>query len=579
MANFSRGKLLVEMALKRRLQDNEGLLQGQDWAILENFSLTEEDLFPGSLFPEYTSTPDSTLMSAPAPDDLTVPSLPEGEPTLAPTSEPEGEPILALTSEPEGEPTLALTSEPEGEPTLAPTSEPEAEPTLAPTSEPTPRPPLREACGSKCRKKCSEKFSEERRRMIWGQFWSLTYAEKRAFIFHTVDKAPTATTHVCGEQRPSRRARSLVYRLVDDHHVPQRVCKLFYLSTLGYHPNNDSLVFSVIGNDLSTALAPPKDQRGKHVRVNKLDVKPLEEHIESFHPVISHYRREHAPFRCYLPSDITIKLMHSDFTGKATPAPMRPTEKRGIPRNLCHRGNKATKKRNISVVWHEGVAGRSAKEVTSAYMAALQKERDVKHVVYWVDNCRAQNKNWCLLSSLVCVVNSDTIAAEDITLKFFESGHTFMSADSVHHGVELEMKSRPGGVVYDFEDFLSVVGNSNSRKVEVVELNTEGVLDWMDGHSTIKGRRMPKLADMKVVQLRRGSRSMYVKRAHGEEDFIECDVLQKKFSLQIPTTLRPEDKGIEEAKKKDIIKTLCPLMPLTRRQFWSSWPVTLCQEE
>ncbi|KAJ8375392.1 hypothetical protein SKAU_G00059720 [Synaphobranchus kaupii] len=296
------------------LQDNEGLLQGQDWAILENFSLTEEDLFPGSLFPEYTSTPDSTLMSAPAPDDLTVPSYP---------------------------------------------------------------------------------------------------------------------------------------------------------------PNNDSLVFSVIGNDLSTALAPPKDQRGKHVRVNKLDVKPLEEHIESFHPVISHYRREHAPFRRYLPSDITIKLMHSDFTEKGNTcsyetyrrvvksknisfaklgeeecesclqhkehckedhtgetatncescqrwqkhiasaresrAEYRVDAERDVPHDTSIRsvdmqkvimlprmpgvksavftkrivayhetfatvGNKATKKRNISVVWHEGVAGRSAKEVTSAYMAALQKE-------------------------------------------------------------------------------------------------------------------------------------------------------------------------------------------------------------
>ncbi|KAI4790401.1 hypothetical protein KUCAC02_034655, partial [Chaenocephalus aceratus] len=55
---------------------------------------------------------------------------------------------------------------------------------------------------------------------------------------------------------------------------------------------------------------------------------------------------------------------------------------------------------------------------------------------------------------------------EDITLKFFQPGHTFMSADSFHHGVEQEMKSRPGGVVYDFDDFLSVVGNSNSKKVD-----------------------------------------------------------------------------------------------------------------
>lgn len=168
---------------------------------------------------------------------------------------------------------------------------------------------------------------------------------------------------------------------------------------------------------------------------------------------------------------------------------------------------KKDQQKTISVVWHEGIAGQSATKITLAYAAALEKERDIKHVVYWVDNCSAENKNWCLFSSLVSLVNSNTISTEDITLKFFEPGHKFMSADSFHHGLEQEMKSRPGGVVYDF-DFLSVVGNSNSKKVEVVELRNESIRDWTDGHSAVKGKKIPKLADLKVVQLRRGSRSI-----------------------------------------------------------------------
>ncbi|KAK5915997.1 hypothetical protein CesoFtcFv8_001540 [Champsocephalus esox] len=242
-------------------------------------------------------------------------------------------------------------------------------------------------------------------------------------------------------------------------------------------------------------------------------------------------------------------------------------------------GKKTNKKNTISVVWHEGIAGRSAAEITSAYAAALEKEGDIKHIVYWVDNCSSQNKNWCLFSSLVSIVNSQTISTEDITLMFFQPGHTFMSADSFHHGVEQEMKSRPGGVVYDFDDFLSVVGNSNSKKVEVVELKNEGIRDWTDGHSAVKSKRLPKLADLKVVQLRRGSRSMFVKISHEEEDFTELDFLQKKFQLKIPTTLRPQDKGIEEAKKRDILKKLGPLMPPNRRLFWSCLHVSNTDEE
>lgn len=58
-----------------------------------------------------------------------------------------------------------------------------------------------------------------------------------------------------------------------------------------------------------------------------------------------------------------------------------------------------------------------------------------------------------------------------------------------------------------------------------------------------------------------------MKMSHEEEDFTELDFLQNKFQLKIPITLRPQDKGIEEAKKRDIFKKLGPLMPPTRRLF------------
>lgn len=133
------------------------------------------------------------------------------------------------------------------------------------------------------------------------------------------------------------------------------------------------------------------------------------------------------------------------------------------------------------------------------------------------------------------------------------------------------MRGRPGGVVYDFEDFLSVVGNSNSRKVEMVELTNAVIRDWKNGHSSVKGK--------KIVQLRRSSRSLFVKMSHEEEDFTELDFLLNKFPLTIPITLRPQDRGIEEDKKRDIINKLVPLMPPTRRLFCNSLPTSSTDEE
>ncbi|RXN13099.1 U-box domain-containing [Labeo rohita] len=132
------------------------------------------------------------------------------------------------------------------------------------------------------------------------------------------------------------------------------------------------------------------------------------------------------------------------------------------------------------------------------------------------------------------------------------------------------MRNCPGGVVYDFEDFVSVVLSSNSKKVEVVELKNADVLNWKDGHSSVKTKKAPNLSKMAVIQLRCGSRSLFFKLTHADAHFTELDFLQAKFELKEPSVLRPHDQG----KKNDIIKKLCPFMPPNRRAFWCSLPVS-----
>nr|CAH7757171.1 unnamed protein product [Callosobruchus chinensis] len=61
---------------------------------------------------------------------------------------------------------------------------------------------------------------------------------------------------------------------------------------------------------------PKKDMRGHHPNSSKVDKSLLIDHIKMFRPVVSHYRREHAPNRLYLSSDISVTLMHKDFMEK-----------------------------------------------------------------------------------------------------------------------------------------------------------------------------------------------------------------------------------------------------------------------
>ncbi|XP_044024086.1 uncharacterized protein LOC122862640 [Siniperca chuatsi] len=539
------------------------------------------------------------------------------------------------------------------------------------------KPEMGKPCGPTCRKKCWGKITEERREAVHATYWNMTYHGKKAFIFSRVSQRQIGRPTSAG---PSRRSKSLSYHLTNGLGQSQEVCKTFFLTTLGYHPKNDRFIQTVIGNSSPPSSTPPKERCRRHAPTNKINLTPIYKHIESVFPTGSHYRRERAPNRRHLPSDVTAQLMeefpannkcpyetyrkavknsnisfaepgeeqcqqclqherHVKAKHQAAnqdPGPDCSTCKkwedhkeraaRGrhhykldaekqqsdnlsirsvnlqkvilLPRmpgvrtavftkriSVFHEtfatvGNKTgSKKKSISVIWHEGIAGRKAEEVASAYVCALQRERGVPHLVLWMDSCTTTNKNWCLLTTLASVVNHKSNSTEDVTLKYFEPGHTVVSADSFHHGVEQEMKRRPGGVVLDFQDFSSVIASSDSGKVDVVELQNEDIRAWKAGHSMTKLKNAPHLAEMAEIQFRRGSRRMWVKLSHDQEEFTPLDFLMKKTSLDIPEQLRPAVKGVGRQKKADILTKLCPLMPPYRRVFWESLAESAADEE
>ena len=91
----------------------------------------------------------------------------------------------------------------------------------------------------------------------------------------------------------------------------------------------------------------------------------------------------------------------------------------------------------VGVLWHEAIRGRSAEDVASAFIAFLRTLENLEDVFLWLDNFSAQGKNWWIYTALVAEVNRRCGNMETITIKYFEPGHTFMSADSFHHQVEM----------------------------------------------------------------------------------------------------------------------------------------------
>ena len=71
---------------------------------------------------------------------------------------------------------------------------------------------LKAPCNNKCRKRCWEKFTEERRETIWHGYWELSYNDQRKFCFNKIRREPKLVLTVRHE---SRRNYSYWYTLVN----------------------------------------------------------------------------------------------------------------------------------------------------------------------------------------------------------------------------------------------------------------------------------------------------------------------------------------------------------------------------
>ena len=90
------------------------------------------------------------------------------------------------------------------------------------------------------------------------------------------------------------------------------------------------------------------------------------------------------------------------------------------------------KGKSYAMLWHQGIAGHNDEDIASTFYKFLYSpvNRVKNHIILWMDNCSADNKNWTMFSALVALVNGwSESALESITLKFFEAGHSYMSAD------------------------------------------------------------------------------------------------------------------------------------------------------
>ena len=224
---------------------------------------------------------------------------------------------------------------------------------------------------------------------------------------------------------------------------------------------------------------------------------------------------------------------------------------------------------NITVLWHEATSGRNAADLASAFWNFFESVDCNEPLILWLDNCSAQNKNWTLFSMLVRA--AEHFKFPSITLKFFEPGHTFMAADSVHAGIEKQMKKQKD--IYDFSQFVALVENANKKGNRAIPMSYSDFRMFQDDSSSKKLRPSgrPKIAEMYVIQFRKLSKLLFYGLDHETQQLKHFDFLKKDFCFAAPVE-REKSRGIPKPKKIKICHNLLKLMPPSHHSFWKELP-------
>ena len=203
--------------------------------------------------------------------------------------------------------------------------------------------PLLDPCVCK-QKNCSAKISDLSRIEIHEAFRRLKYNDQKAWIYNHIEQHTPKRQYVSKRKCSKKFSRYYWFPITANVTDPEinvnesegstptessvtgnpkqrkanpgnkvYVCKKMFLSTLGF--TADKVITTSLATTSSTGITLP-DKRGKakpkHA-ISEEEIMFMHSHIRSFNPQISHYRREHAPNRMYLPPELKICEMYADY--------------------------------------------------------------------------------------------------------------------------------------------------------------------------------------------------------------------------------------------------------------------------
>jgi hypothetical protein len=165
---------------------------------------------------------------------------------------------------------------------------------------------------SKCPYNCNQMVSKDQQEKINALYWnSSKLSGRKSFILSNVEKDYIKRRYSPNLEK-YRKQVSFKYHFTDEMENKVRVCRSFFLATLGYNRNSDAILRTCFNFDPNDSPDKLLDKRGLHKRKEQQGNIDMAQHILSYNPE-NHYQREKCPDKLYLPHFLTIKQMYKDF--------------------------------------------------------------------------------------------------------------------------------------------------------------------------------------------------------------------------------------------------------------------------
>ncbi|KAJ8915389.1 hypothetical protein NQ315_008276 [Exocentrus adspersus] len=168
---------------------------------------------------------------------------------------------------------------------------------------------IKEPCNEKCRLKCTTKFTDQDRLLLFNEYYGLSSINrKRDFLSKNMDLINPKYRY---QRNESHRRLNYAFSFPSSDGKKTRVCKTFFKSTLDI---NDRTILTVRNKTNSCGIVS-EDMRGKHANHKRIsnEIKDgVRNHIKSIPRIESHYLRAQTT-KEFIDGGKTIADLHRDY--------------------------------------------------------------------------------------------------------------------------------------------------------------------------------------------------------------------------------------------------------------------------